>query len=504
MKDNHAQNNPDDLFRRGMENLPEEKASQPEWGQLLFQLKREGVIAKKKNRKKFFLWLSFAAASILCAALAFILRTDDASQTMLKRDLTSKEKPIEQIKNNFSNGNKPVTTEEADGKNSGYGKNIPSPSHPDVQEKEDKPSLISHTHSSDFSPTGNNILVGPVTKESHTANNAVPVSSAKLSEGSSNTLSSSEHPVNLSVEKSVTSVSSSASSEISMRAKKPSEQVAITPKDSAAAVSSKKDSVKTQMQTPVAIKKDSSNVIAQQPNNKKENKIGKKAKHIWVGGYFSWDATHYKAKNMNTAYGESQYVLNAFNPNNDSVKQLQFTVGITGGYNFHEHFSFEGGIFYSQKKKASSSITLPMYISQYGESISEYSYYYNAQYLEINGRLKYSFGKGKVSYYVAPGIFGSFNFPVKEEKRGYFTRTFFSESTSAQSEKIILEPSSLGMSASMAVGVEIHLTSKWSIYAEPSYRYAFNPVIKHPTYDQIPVNHFWRTVSFGLGCMYHF
>jgi len=76
--------------------------------------------------------------------------------------------------------------------------------------------------------------------------------------------------------------------------------------------------------------------------------------------------------------------------------------------------------------------------------------------------------------------------------KSYFIReSFYYKELS--SDRINLSPFSLGISAQLAAGIEWRLNSKWSVYAEPFYKYSFSPVVKHRTYKNIPLEHMNRS-----------
>lgn len=493
MKDTDLSSNPDDLFRQGLENLPKEEPSSQEWTQMRQRLKEEGVIAEDRYNKKLF-FLLFAMASVI-ALIIFLLMPDNAGiRPDTKKEVATSGKVEQSDKNSVKQVNEKekktfISQKINEDKSSGNSKDKSL----QLPAEKSKKIIDKKTISQSFIPTHSihavkNNPSGNIHEKVYPENASATGASAHSTGENTTTISS---PVTLGI--------------LQQKKDEPVEVTVSTIIDSVQITPAKTDSAKTEIQAQViAGKKDSSVTTNQQTENYQENKSYLKFNRFWIGAYFSWDKNNYELKETkNASDNEAQFVMNALKVDS-AHKGLQYTAGLIGGYAFSEHLSFTGGILYSKKKKVQKIIVVPMYVTQFGESISSYSYYYNAQYLEVSGLLKYYIYKEKIYYYITIGMFGSFNFPVKEENRGYFIRNFYSESTLPQSEKVVLEPNSMGMSTVFAAGVEIPVTSKWSIYAEPAYRYALNPVIKHPSYDKIPVNHFWRTVSFGIGGMYHF
>jgi hypothetical protein len=226
-----------------------------------------------------------------------------------------------------------------------------------------------------------------------------------------------------------------------------------------------------------------------------------------IGGYFSFDFTNYLVKKNNSVLQSDADYVSQSNAINGAQSSTQFTVGLTGGYMICDRVEVEMGMFYSQKKKVDDNLVTPVNTqNSNGEAYSNFIYNYNAKYLEVNGKVKYYIPSGEASrkFYIGLGAVASFNFPGKSGDLGYFSRTSYNNSTWVQYDKVILEPSSASVSALVAAGFETKICDKWGLFIEPSYKYALNPVIKHPTFDYIPVNHFWRTISLGFGVRYGF
>ena len=120
------------------------------------------------------------------------------------------------------------------------------------------------------------------------------------------------------------------------------------------------------------------------------------------------------------------------------------------------------------------------------------------------GRIKYYLAENKNSFYAAAGLSGSFNFPSSKSDEGYFQRTTFNATDMPRSDRISLDASSSCLSMVISAGMEINLSAKWNLFIEPSYTHSFSAVIRHPSYDKIPIDHFWRTFSLGTGLMYKF
>ena len=175
-----------------------------------------------------------------------------------------------------------------------------------------------------------------------------------------------------------------------------------------------------------------------------KGKTSEKGK-FYIGGYFSLDFNHYLLKENSTVPpAQANYVYNS-----DSIKGInsgaQFTVGIILGYMVNDHFEIEGGVSYSKKETVRANVNTPEQTADSGQqTYSEYLYDYNAQYLELSGKVKYyyPFGNRKWLYAGAGGIF-SFNFPENSNNLGYYTHITYSDSvwvTNRQSYSLALPP----------------------------------------------------------------
>lgn len=225
----------------------------------------------------------------------------------------------------------------------------------------------------------------------------------------------------------------------------------------------------------------------------------------WVGIFASWDFTSYHLReNSNVLVNEASTVFNSSGIGGEK-SLAQYTFGIMGGLRVSKKFALEAGVFYSQKRKLSDVVSSPAGTDAQGdESFSDFAYHYNAKYIEALGRVKYYFLEKKQSFYVTAGATGSFNFPSAKADKGYFERTTFSETAAPQTDIVTLESSSAGLSIVLTAGAEVTLSQRWNLFIEPAYKHALTSVTRHPYYDKIPVEHFWRTFSLGTGLMYKF
>jgi hypothetical protein len=224
----------------------------------------------------------------------------------------------------------------------------------------------------------------------------------------------------------------------------------------------------------------------------------------WIGIYASWDFTSYHLRENSNFATEAGDIINSASIEGESSLE-QYTIGIMGGLRMTPKLALEAGALFSQKRKLNDIISTDANANSNGEeSFSDFVYCYNAKYVEAYGRVKYYIIEKKQSFYVTAGAVGSFNFPSRKDDRGYFERTTFSEVSPPQTDRITLEASSAGLSIVVSAGMEISLKGRWNLFIEPGYRHALTPVILHPDYEKLPVEHFWRTFSVGTGLMYKF
>jgi hypothetical protein len=227
---------------------------------------------------------------------------------------------------------------------------------------------------------------------------------------------------------------------------------------------------------------------------------GATAKKFKLGINYSFDFTKYFVEqNKSVASEDAEYAASS-----DSIKGIkqgaQFTIGVSGAYSITPHLEVELEIAYSQKEKLSDVIQTPIINNQY----SVFKYFYNGKYFEFGGKLKYLIpATNRIALYPTIGGMASFNFPTNATDKGYYIRKTFTD-TLTHTDKILLETSSASLSFLVGLEINYQLSSRWSAFIEPLYKYGINPVIKHPTYDYIPVNHYWRTVSIGAGIKYSF
>lgn len=216
-----------------------------------------------------------------------------------------------------------------------------------------------------------------------------------------------------------------------------------------------------------------------------------------IGPYVSWDKNRFYIE-PNSLDGEK--VLNNLGTYSDSSRfSPQYTAGLNINYYINSKLVIESGAWFSQKQKLYS---IAYFFDAKSDSASIYTFNFSGRYFEIPLKLKYNVFEGKFMPYVSAGA--SFGFNIPKPGRDYFTLEKVNEVKETRIDKITLEMSSIGITGQLSAGLAAILGKNCVVFIEPTYRHHFNPVVKHPTYKEIPVNHFIRTISVGSGILYKF
>ena len=229
-----------------------------------------------------------------------------------------------------------------------------------------------------------------------------------------------------------------------------------------------------------------------------------------IGVYASLDNNFYSLRrNSNVPQAESDFVSQSDLINGEQLS-AEYTVGIMGGYMFSKKLTLEAGAFYTQKKKLHANINIPAYSLSTGqEMFTDFRYDYQGRYFEVYGRGKYYFLQKRNALYVTAGVATGFNLPGNDSS-DYFSRTSYvsmnpyGETPPVKTDRVSLESSSMSLVLVISAGAEIPVSKRWNIFIEPAYRHSLTPVIKHPSYDQVPVEHYLRSISIATGLMYKF
>ncbi len=206
-----------------------------------------------------------------------------------------------------------------------------------------------------------------------------------------------------------------------------------------------------------------------------------------IGIYTSYDKCSYRIKSENS-FGEAM-----LNDNPDLFKgdnNANYTFGIQIARRLNNRIYAETGILYSQKKSLS--------VSDYSIGNQIMTFDYNGKYLDIPLKLRYYVLQNKHSLYFSFGIVASSNYP--DHTSGYFRKI---SSDTKQEYLITLQPSSVGISGRIGLGVEMMLGENTRIFLEPFYNYSFSPVVKQAQYTDMPMQHFINNIGLSFG-IYNF
>ena len=194
------------------------------------------------------------------------------------------------------------------------------------------------------------------------------------------------------------------------------------------------------------------------------------------------------------AYNNSKYTVITNNTMGDYVKRIrdlggaspfEYSAGINFNYRPSRHFSIETGVWYSQERTLFLAL----------DTTPGVAFNYSGKYLDIPVRLKYHLQLEKLTFYASAGVLFNFNFPAK-------TRSTYQHLDYKTTYTVTLMPASAGINALIAMGVQFDVSPKLSMYIEPAYTYAFSPIIKHPTFKGVAVDHYTNTIGIGVGLFY--
>jgi len=194
------------------------------------------------------------------------------------------------------------------------------------------------------------------------------------------------------------------------------------------------------------------------------------------------------------AYNNSKYTVITNNTMGDYVKRIrdlggaspfEYSAGINFNFRHSKNFAVEAGVWYSQERTLFLAL----------DSTPGVAFNYSGKYLDIPVRLKYHLQLEKLTFYASAGVLFNFNFPAK-------TRSTYQHLDYKTTYTVTLMPASAGINALIAMGVQFDVSPKLSMYIEPAYTYAFSPIIKHPTFKGVAVDHYTNTIGIGVGLFY--
>ncbi|MCB0509433.1 MAG: outer membrane beta-barrel protein, partial [Bacteroidetes bacterium] len=164
---------------------------------------------------------------------------------------------------------------------------------------------------------------------------------------------------------------------------------------------------------------------------------------------------------------------------NSELAKLGYTVGIRFVFALRKHFALETGILYADRGYR-SNLGL---VDQLGNSIGNADLKHHINYLEIPLKMNIALlAKKRIHFFLSAGLSGNiFLFENIEYAFDYFSGQS-EESTSRSNQNNL---NRLNLTALGGLGIDIFLTKRFSVRAEPIFRYALisasdTPIKQYP------------------------
>lgn len=179
--------------------------------------------------------------------------------------------------------------------------------------------------------------------------------------------------------------------------------------------------------------------------------------------------------------------------------KIGYSVGWSALVQLNQHLSLEAGLSYAQKYKLEKEYVIStLYLTE------TYKYHYTGKYIDLSLRGRYYLNPGPLKLYLAIGGAANCNVPEKRDSMGT-KGNYFSYRIPYEGRGIIdLQFNSIGITALSGLGIEGNLYPRLRFYIEPTFKYSFTPVIKHATFDNMPVQHYLYSIGIGFGLYYKF
>ena len=181
--------------------------------------------------------------------------------------------------------------------------------------------------------------------------------------------------------------------------------------------------------------------------------------------------------------------------------KVNFSFGLQCAYELSKRLSLQIGVLYTQKSAVQSSFNKIGLSKDTNElQYNNYQFNFSGNYVETQFCAKYYVTKSKINTYILGGVVAQINIPGANN---YF-KIEHKSTLNSYSKTIDLSSKSLALATQIAVGFEYHLNEHWSVYAEPTYKFTFQQVVKHASFTQLPVSHYSRMFGLGIGAFYYF
>jgi hypothetical protein len=221
-----------------------------------------------------------------------------------------------------------------------------------------------------------------------------------------------------------------------------------------------------------------------------------------IGFSFSPD---YAYRSLSTSSNEETVKQIISSRNSYEAPRLGFTSGLNVAYLISPKWSIDLGVHFSRKgfvtnlsNLVSGDIIDPRkgFISSSSntESPNALKIIYSINYLDLPVRAIYTFSKSKLNWQVGIGVCTSFSLYTT----GYIISKYPTEKTYRRRQRYANYYEPIMVSPIVSVGAEYKISNKFILRAEPTFKYALNPV-----YDSNIEQRLW-SAGLNLSCYYKF
>lgn len=478
------ENKIDDLFKSGLNNLPEEFPSEQDWSALKKELNNAGLIDKKDNNKRrFFFWMF--SGLLITGLAAFALYNSNTKNADAKNEVAKENLAVAEMQYSKEENSANESVESVKEFHEAVSKNHEQVEVP-VDKKEEKSTV--HKSSVSSAPTA-------LKQKFTTVKNNNEYYEKKDAESTSPVEPIAQNPES---KNEVQREDNSASNFNEVKVNEPAEEIVVSENVN----NSNPIAADTAFGALVSLG-DSSVVVAKLDTPavdiEKDDKVVDDVlyRKFWGGGMLSLDYDNY---NVKAANDQGSYLLHSYESGNQGA--LKYSAGLSFGYRSSKWFAVSADVLYSQKKVVDEHFEAPADSLTSDANFNLYHYNLQAKYLDVIVKPRVYVWHKKFSAYVFPGVVASFNLPGMKDK-SYFTKSQITADGYIQ-DKINLEFWSAGFSLLGGVGVEYDLKNNWKISGEFSYRQSLTPVIQHATYTGMPLTFYSNSVNANVGIYKYF
>ncbi len=228
--------------------------------------------------------------------------------------------------------------------------------------------------------------------------------------------------------------------------------------------------------------------------------VSGKSKRFMIGFSFSPD---YAYRTLYNKTGDDDIDNDIQNSNDVNKARLGYTTGFALGYQASSKWTFDIGVFFSKKGytyKPSSLVYGDIIDPRKGfiyattEVPNSIRIIYGINYLDVPVRAIYTCSKGKLKWQVGAGVCTSFSLYSSNN----FIANYPTEKTTRQKRRYDNYVDPIMVSPILSFGSEFKLSDKLIFRAEPTFRYAINPI-----YESQIEKRLW-SAGLNLSCYYKF